>query len=130
METDKLRKSKIEFISEEGKLLKKDFFENLLKNENLSLDEKWFLRGCKHITERHYTEAIKRFQLSNSDDAKILLLSCCFKIADKFLFDEYYTENLKSFKYFPKYRFYPYFIVEREKKKIDMEFVKDLKDKF
>lgn len=130
MEVNKLRKSRIEFISKEGKILKKDFFENLLKYKNLNIDEKWFLRGCKHITERHYTEAIKRFQLSNSDDAKLLLLTSCFKIADKFLFDEYYTQDLKDFKYFEKYGFFPYFVYENEKTKIDINFIKTLKDKF
>jgi hypothetical protein len=128
MDTKKLRKSRIEFFSE-NKKVSKEFFKEKLEKKELSSDEKWFLRGCLHTTERHYTEAIKRFQLSNSDDARLLLLACCLKVADRFLFDEFYKEPLKDFKYFQKYQILPYWITEeREKFLIDLEFIKHMKN--
>ncbi|RMA97578.1 hypothetical protein [Hydrogenothermus marinus] len=126
MDPKTLRKSKIEFISEEGKKLKTEYFEELLNQENLTIDEKWFLRGCKHITERHYTEAIKRFQLSSSEDAKLLILLSAFKTGDKFLFDEYYKDNFSDFVYFTKYKFYPYLIIEDKKYIADNNLLKNL----
>jgi hypothetical protein len=130
IDTKTLRKSRIEFIDKEGKVLKSDYFDKLLTVEDINIDEKWFLRGCKQVAERHYTEAIKRFQLSKSDDARLMILASTFKVADKFLFEEYYTENLSNFIYFTKYEFYPYFVIEKEKYKINQEFIKKLKELF
>ncbi len=130
IDTVTLRKSKIEFIDQNGKILKSSFFDKLIEKEDITIDEKWFLRGCKQVSERHYTEAIKRFQLSNSDDAKLIILACTFKIADKFLFDEYFTEDLNNFIYFPKYQFKPYFVIENQKFEITPDFIKKLKELF
>ena len=121
-----LRKSKIEFLNKDNKILKSSFFEQIISSGNINIDEKWFLRGCKQVVERHYTEAIKRFQLSNSDDARLMILACTFKIADKFLFNEYYTENFNNLIYFPKYEFKPFFVIENEKHEITPEFIKKL----
>jgi hypothetical protein len=82
------RKIKIVFKKDKNEL-KTEFFERLLQKEDLTLNEKWFLRGCKHITERHYTESIKRFQLSKNLDSVFMILAVSFKIADKFMFGEY-----------------------------------------
>ena len=130
MDVITLRKSKIELIDSNNNSLKSSFFENLLNQSNIPIDEKWFIRGCKHVVERHYTEAIKRFQLSKSTDAKLMILACTFKIADKFLFEEYFTEDLNNFIYFPKYQFKPYFVINNEKHEITPKFIKKLKDLF
>ncbi|EDP73883.1 hypothetical protein [Hydrogenivirga sp. 128-5-R1-1] len=125
-----LRKSKIEFLNKDNKILKSSFFEQIISSGNINIDEKWFLRGCKQVAERHYTEAIKRFQLSNSDDAKLMILACTFKIADKFLFNEYYTENFNNLIYFPKYEFKPYLVIENQKYEITPYLIKELKQLF
>jgi len=130
MDTKTLRKSKVEFyFTDKEEKVPVSFFKQLLE-ENLDIDEKWFVRGCLHTAERHYTEAIKRFQLSKTDDARLLLLACCFKVADRFLFDEFYKEELKEFKYLPKYKIKPYWVFEDKKKPIDEEFIKQIKELF
>ncbi len=127
MDTITLRKSKIEFYDSSGNKIKPKDIENLLNGKNLTLDEKWFLRGCKHITERHYTEAIKRFQLSKSPDAKLMISVLAFKIADDFLFKEYLKLlNEEKLIYFPKIGFYPYFLLEDKKLPIDFKLIKKL----
>ncbi len=129
MDTKKLRRSRIEFYSREGEKIGSSFFKQALENSDITIDEKWFLRGCLHTAEKHYTEAIKRFQLSKSDDARLLLLACCLKVADKFLFDEFYKENLRDFKYLEKYKISPFWITEEgEKFPITLEFVNQLKE--
>ena len=130
MDTKKLRRSRIEFyLDKTEKKVGVKFFEEILEKPDISIDEKWFLRGCLHTAEKHYTEAIKRFQLSKSDDARLLLLACCLKVADKFLFDEFYKEDLKEFKYFEKYKILPFWITEEgEKYLITLEFINKLKE--
>lgn len=130
MDTKKLRRSRIEFYSDKKEeKVGTSFFKDILGKSDITIDEKWFLRGCLHTTEKHYTEAIKRFQLSKSDDARLLLLACCLKVADKFLFDEFYKEDLKDFKYFEKYKISPFWITEEgEKYPITLEFINKLKE--
>ncbi len=128
METQALRKSKIILVSD-GKVLKPAFFDELLKGK-LSFEEKWFLRGCKHITERHYTEAIKRFQLCSTDDARLLLLACAFKLADSFLFNEYYKEDLDEMLFLQKYSIKPFFQFEDVCYEITPQFLSRLKAQF
>ncbi len=130
MEKYNFRKTKIIFKEGENEV-KTDFFEELLKDENLSLEEKWFLRGCKHITERHYTEAIKRFQLSKNVDSVVMILSISFKIADRFMFDEYFNqaEDFKEFgKMFKRFGIKPYLDTGTELKEITPELIKKLKE--
>ena len=126
MENESLRKSKILLVSNR-KVLKPEYFDNLLKDKNLPFEEKWFLRGCKHITERHYTEAIKRFQLCSTDDARLLLLAAAFKVADKFLFNEYYKSDFNETPYFEKYKITPFFQFEDACYQITPEFISFLK---
>ncbi len=128
METQALRKSKIILVSD-GNVLKPAFFDELLKEE-LLFEEKWFLRGCKHITERHYTEAIKRFQLCNTDDTRLLLLACAFKLADNFLFDEYYRDDLNKMPFLQKYGIKPFFQFENACYEITPQLLSHLKARF
>lgn len=129
MDTKKLRRSRIEFYFKKTKeKVGISFFKDILEKPDITIDEKWFLRGCLHITEKHYTEAIKRFQLSKSDDARLLILACCLKVADRFLFDEFYKEDIKNFKYFEKYKISPFWITEEgEKYLITLEFINKIK---
>ncbi len=124
MENINFRKVKILFKKGEEQL-DTDFFENLLKNYELTLDEKWFLRGCKHITERHYTEAIKRFQLAKIPDSTLMILAVSFKIADKFLFNEYLnelkSENLGEI--FKKFKFETFVQIEGEEYKLNLDLI-------
>ncbi len=128
METQALRKSKIILVSD-GNVLKPAFFDELLKEE-LPFEEKWFLRGCKHITERHYTEAIKRFQLCSTDDARLLLLACAFKLADNFLFNEYYRDDLNEMPFLQKYGIKPFFQFEDVCYEITPQLFSQLKAQF
>lgn len=87
-----LRKTKVIFKRNE-ELLSPAFFENL---EEVAKEKelKNFLRGCKHILEKHYAEAIKWFQLVEDEDATLMVLLCAYKLGDRFLFSEYYREDL------------------------------------
>lgn len=51
-----------------------------------------FLKGIKHIKERHYTEAIKWFQLSECPESPLIIAALAFKVGDEFLFEEYIDE--------------------------------------
>ncbi len=89
-----LRKTKI-MCKKNEEVLTPTFFENLEKTaEDKNL--KNFFRGCKHILERHFAEAIKWFQLVDDDDAILMILLCAYKLGDKFLFSEYYRENFEG----------------------------------
>ena len=88
-----LRKSHIKF-KKDTQILKSKDFENLQKKTEKK-HEKWFFSGCKHITERHYTEAIKHLQLSNTKDALLLSVLTSLKIMDEFLLTQY-IEELKE----------------------------------
>ena len=130
MENINFRKVKIIF-KKDGKELKTEFFDELLKNENLSIDDKWFLRGYKHITERHYAEAIKRFQLSKNVDSIMMILAISFKIADKFLFEEYYKEiqGVEKFgELFNKFGIKPFIKIDEKDYQLDLELIKKLKE--
>ncbi len=89
-----LRKSQILLLKEE-KALKSSDFENLLKKTKIT-DEKWFFRGCRHMVERHYTEALKNLQLSNTKDAVFLCTLISLKLADSFLLENYLEELRKD----------------------------------
>jgi len=113
------RKIKIYFKDRDNNKLDISFFENYL-NKDLPSSEKWFLRGCKHILENHYTEAIKRFQLSDSFDAKIMILSCSFKIEDWFMYSQY-KDICKDYKpdLFDKFSFNGFIQILDKEFKID-----------
>ncbi len=129
MEKVNYRKVKI-FFKKDNREIKTEFFDDLLKNENLNLDEKWFLRGCKHITERHYTEAIKRFQLSKNLDSIVMILAVSFKIADKFMFDEYLNQIHKQKDYgkmFEKFGIKPFIKIDGKDFSLDLKTIEKLK---
>ncbi len=89
-----LRKAKIIFeIS--GKKASIETFEQL-EEKSKNIEEKYFFRGCKHTLEKHFSEAIKWFQLVNDRDAIFMILLNAFKLGDLFLFSEYYSEDIKS----------------------------------
>lgn len=88
MEIKDFRKLKIVFLKEDGSYLTTQEVDRLLETTQ-EPQEKWFLRAIKHILENHYTEAIKRFQLVDDDDARLLILSCAYKIQDRYVFEEY-----------------------------------------
>ena len=121
MDYKELKKAKILFHKDNQNLSVKDI-ENLL-NSTQSNDEKWFFRGCKHILERHYTEAIKNLQLSNTKDATLLILLSALKLADGFLVQEYNEElsnqKNKSFSILTKYNIKVYLFKQNEKISID-----------
>ncbi len=123
MEYRKLKRSKVVFIDTENRELSLKDINSFLK-EAKSQDEKWFFRGCKHILERHYTEAIKNLQLSNTKDALLMIIISAFKLADEFLMEEYLREikNYRGdFSIFNKYNFYPFFKYEENFIRIDKE---------
>ncbi len=130
MENINFRKIKIIF-KKDNKELDTQFFENLLEKKDLSFDEKWFVRGCKHITERHYAEAIKRFQLSKNTDSILMILAVSFKLADKFLFDEYYKEIKIKKNYgemFEKFGIKPFIKFDDKEYKLDLNLIEKLKE--
>ncbi|HHG74392.1 MAG TPA: hypothetical protein ENK22_05045 [Persephonella sp.] len=91
VDPSKLKKLQI-LLKKEGKVLSADEIENIsekLKEENL----KNFAIGLKHITERHFTEAIKWFQLSDCKDAPLIIALLSLKVGDTFLFEEYINEK-------------------------------------
>lgn len=88
MEIKDFRRLKIAFLKENGSFLSVEEVDRLLETAQ-EPQEKWFLRGIKHILENHYTEAIKRFQLVDDDDARLLILCCAYKIQDRYIFEEY-----------------------------------------
>jgi phosphoglycolate phosphatase-like HAD superfamily hydrolase len=100
-----LRKTQI-ILKKDKKELTPIFFEEKEKNAE-NTEKKYFYRGCKHTLEKHYTEAIKWFQLVNDKDAVVMILLNAYKLGDRFLFDEYYSlagegsffegENIKPF---------------------------------
>ncbi|RUM59886.1 MAG: hypothetical protein DSY53_01775 [Persephonella sp.] len=90
-----------------------------------------FFRGCKHILERHYTEAIKWLQLAdNFDESILLILFCSIKLKDNFLFDEYKSNNLKNFPVFDRYNFYPFVRIKDKDRKLSVKLLKELEKKY
>ncbi len=122
-----LKKLKIIFKSK-GKELNKDYFENLI-NVIKDKNEINFFRGCKHILEKHYTEAIKWFQLTDDyPESVLLILILSIKLGDNFLFNEYYSEDIKSFSILEKYDIHP-FIKNGDEKLLNIDVIKNLKAK-
>ena len=131
MKNRELKSLKIVFKNpNNGKILSVSDFEELIKtSDNTSL--KNFFRGCKHIVERHYTEAIKWFQLADSFEESILLiLFCSIKVKDSFLYSEYEKENFKEFTIFQSYNFYPFVVNGGTEQRLDLKKLKQLKEKF
>ena len=131
MKNRELKSLKITFKNlVNGNSLTVSVFENLIeKSKDYHL--KNFFRGCKHILERHYTEAIKWFQLAdNFEESILLILFCSLKVKDSFLFNEYGTDNLGKFKIFQSYSFYPFITDDRLEHKLDLEKIKHLKKKY
>ncbi len=111
-----------DLTTEDIELLIKNCEENEIKN---------FFRGCKHILERHYTEAVKWFQLADSFNESILLiLFCSIKLKDNFLFDEYKNDNLNNFPIFDKYNFYPFIRIDNKDERLDINLLKELEKKY
>ncbi len=55
-----------------------------------------FLTGLKHITEKHFTEAIKWFQLSDCKDVPLIIALLSLKVGDTFLYEEYINEPYEN----------------------------------
>lgn len=111
MDIKDFRKLKIVFLKEDGSYLSLEEVERLIENSQ-DLQKKWFLRGIKHILENHYTEAIKRFQLVDDGDARLLILSCAYKIQDRYIFDEYKNSFAENGKLLKILGIKPYFLYE------------------
>ncbi len=128
MEYRKLRKSKIVFIDRKGREIPVEEINEFLEKTTDST-ELWFFRGCKHTLEKHYTEAIKNFQLSDTKDSLLMIVLSAFKLVDNFLMKEY-TEELKkhkgNYKIFNKYGFYPALKVENKTYRIKEEEIEEL----
>ena len=130
MESKDLKRIKLIFKNNKNENLSIDYF-NTLINSSKDFQKKNFFRGCKHILERHYTEAIKWFQLSDDFEESILLiLFCSLKVGDRFLFNEYYTEDLSNFTLFKSYAFYPFILKENEEIPLNLKSIKALKEKY
>ncbi|WP_457626821.1 hypothetical protein [Persephonella sp.] len=87
----KLRKLKIEVLKEKKAVLPEEL-EKLAEKISDSSDRN-FIIGLKHIAEKHYTEAIKWLQLSECRDSPLIIALLAFKLADEFLFEEYFNEK-------------------------------------
>ncbi|WP_297453975.1 hypothetical protein [Persephonella sp.] len=72
------------------KKLKKLRFE--IDEKDIKQVDENFLKGIKHIKERHYTEAIKWLQLSECPESPLIIAALAFKVGDEFLFEEYIEE--------------------------------------
>jgi len=128
MEYRKLRKSKIVFIDREGREIPIEEINKLLKKTTNST-ELWFFRGCKHTFEKHYTEAIKNFQLSDTKDSLLMIVLSAFKLVDEFLMKEY-SKELKKYKgnynIFNKYGFFPALKIENKTYRVKEEEIERL----
>ncbi len=131
MKNRELKSLKLIFKNlETGNLISISDLDNLIKATN-DTDIKNFLRGCKHILERHYTEAIKWFQLADSFDESILLiLFSSLKIKDSFLYEEYKTDKLGNFKIFKFYNFYPFIVIDNKEIALDLQMLNRLEEKY
>ncbi|WP_457623202.1 hypothetical protein [Persephonella sp.] len=89
-----VRKLKV-IIKKDGKELDTEYINKVI-NETDNVEIRNFLIGCRHTIERHYTEGIKWFQLSNFGDSVLMILILSYKIGDSFMFNEYYTDDLKG----------------------------------
>jgi len=89
-----LKKLKI-LILENGLPVSPERLEKLA-SKTANTSEKNFLTGLKHITEKHYAEAIKWLQLSECRDSPLIIALLAFKLADEFLFDEYINEKFSE----------------------------------
>ena len=86
-EPSKLKKIKFEILRN-GERISTENIEKLITSTKDD-DLKNFLTGMKHLMEKHYSEAIKWFQLSNCKDSPLLIAILSFKLADQFLYEEY-----------------------------------------
>ncbi len=119
----KVRKTKI-VIEKNGKSLTLEELEKLENTEERSL--KNFYRGCKHTLEKHFSEAIKWFQLVEDEDAEIMILINAYRIGDRFLFEEYYRENLKG-EIFEREKIDIFLQIEDKKIKVNNNLLQKLK---
>lgn len=111
MEVKNFRALKIIFLKEDGSQLTLQQIDSLMEASE-EPQKKWFLRGIKHILENHYTEAIKRFQLVDDQDAKFLILCCAYKIQDSYILQEYKDSLSKKGKLLETFSLRPYFVYE------------------
>lgn len=119
MEIKDLRKLKITFFKEDGSQLSLEEVDRLLEKAEDS-QEKWFLRGVKHILENHYTEAIKRFQLVDDEDARFLILCCAYKIKDDYILQEYKNSFPARGMFLKRFNIRPSFVYDGESIGIDV----------
>jgi hypothetical protein len=128
MEIKDLKKIKIQFIKEDGQEITLEEINQLIEKEK-NITKKNFLRGCKHILEKHYPEAIKWFQLAEDfDDSILLILFLSFKLNDQYLLHEYFTENLEQYDIFKNIGFKPYIKYKEKTLPLNIEVIKTLKE--
>ncbi|WP_457625561.1 hypothetical protein [Persephonella sp.] len=94
VDPSKLKKLKI-VLEKDDDLLSIEKIEELIKREKEESLKNFFI-GLKHIIERHYTEAIKWFQLSDCRDSTALIALLAFKVGDMFLYEEYSQETAEE----------------------------------
>ncbi len=131
MKNKELKSLKLVFKNlDTGDFISISDLDSLIKTTDKT-DIKNFFRGCKHILERHYTEAIKWFQLADSFDESILLiLFSSLKVKDSFLYEEYQTDKLVDFKLFKVYNFYPFVVIDNKEIALDLQTLNRLKEKY
>jgi len=91
VDTSKLKRLKI-ILKKEGKTLSHYDVEKLSQAIK-EIGLKNFVTGLKHITENHFTEAVKWFQLSDCRDAPLIIALLSLKVGDTFMFEEYKNEK-------------------------------------
>ncbi|MBK3331987.1 hypothetical protein GWK41_02760 [Persephonella atlantica] len=91
IQPEKLKKLKI-FLQKNGKILKTADIQQII-DQTEDTDLKNFFIALKHITERHYTEAVKWLQLSQCKDANMIISLLSLKVGDFFLYEEYLKEE-------------------------------------
>ncbi len=119
-----LRKTHI-LLKKDNKELSPEYFEEK-EEEAQEKDLKYFYRGCKHTLEKHFTEAIKWFQLVDDDDAVLMILLNAYKVGDSFLFNEYFKENLEG-SIFNKTKIKPFLKIENKEIPVSIDLIKTLK---
>jgi len=129
MEIRELKKIKPIFLDKNQHEITPSYLDELIEKEK-NTAKKNFLRGCKHTTERHYTEAIKWFQLADEyNDSVLLILFLSLKLDDTFLFNEYFTENLECGDIFSKeVEFKPFVKWNNDIKPLDFNLILYLKE--
>ncbi len=119
-----LKKLRIVF-KKSGKAVGKDFFDSIIEKAP-DKDLRNFLIGCRHTVERHYTEALKWFQISGCEDSKGLIVLLSYKLGDDFLMEQYYSEDIDIGKTLNKLGLELYISIDNKEYKVDGSLLKNL----